>query len=272
MVTDDPVERPESAAPEGPEISLIVPFFNPGPSVLRTTLEQSAQALQDSGATFEILAVSDGSTDGSAAVFGDAVPEWLRLIVLEHNRGKGHALRLGFAQATGAYVGFIDADGEIPPEVLGEFVRVARADHPDLISASKRHPRSEAHYPPIRRLYSLGYQRLVGMLFNLPVVDTQTGVKFLAGPVLKVLLPYLSEDRFVLDLELFVLADRLGFDRLVELPVKIEKRSGSTVSLASVRSILLDTLGIFWRVRVRRRTMQRAATAHQTNQSVPRKP
>jgi glycosyltransferase involved in cell wall biosynthesis len=271
MTPDEPVVEHDGRAAARPEISLVVPFYNPGPAVLADTLARVAAALQAANATYEVIAVSDGSTDGSAEALLADPREWLSVLVQPENRGKGHAVRAGFAQARGAYVGFIDADGEIPPEVLGDFVRVARAERPDLISGSKLHPASESRYPPVRRLYSLGYQHLVRFLFNLDVVDTQTGVKLLAGPVLEVLLPRLEEERYALDLELFVLLGRLGFDQVVELPVSIAKRPGSTVSLRSVRSILLDTLGIFWRSRLRRRTRPaRSGAPGRPPQSEPR--
>jgi glycosyltransferase involved in cell wall biosynthesis len=255
MVPDDQPSDPAARAEPSPglEVSLVIPFYNPGPSVLRDTVRRSAEALAACDASFEIVAVSDGSNDGSLEALAEHPPEWLHLVEVVDNRGKGHALRLGFAQAQGGYVGFIDADGDIAPEVLGDFVAVARTDRPEIIFGSKRYPGSRARYSLVRRLYSLGYQRLVRVLFALPAADTQTGIKFLRGDVLGVLLPLLTEERFALDLELFVLARRRGFDRLVELPVHIEKRLGSTVSLRSVRSILVDTLGIFWRLRVRRR-------------------
>jgi glycosyltransferase involved in cell wall biosynthesis len=235
------------------EISLVIPFYNPGPPALRETVRRSADALVAVDASFEIIAVSDGSTDGSVEGLEEDRPAWLHLIEVPCNRGKGHALRVGFAQARGRYVGFIDADGDIAPEVLSDLVAIVRAERPDLVVGSKRHPGSQVRYPVVRRLYSLGYRRVIRVLFNLSVEDTQTGIKFVRGDVLAVLLPLMTEDRFALDLELFVLARRLGFDRVVELPVRIDKRPGSTVSLRSVRSIMVDTLGIFWRLRVRRR-------------------
>jgi glycosyltransferase involved in cell wall biosynthesis len=235
------------------EISLVIPFYNPGPSALRDTVHRSAEALAAAGASFEIIAVSDGSTDHSLEELAGDRPAWLQLVELSVNRGKGHALRLGFARAHGAYVGFIDADGDIAPEVLSDLVAIVRAERPDLVVGSKRHPESQVRYPVVRRLYSLGYRRLVRALFNLRLEDTQTGLKFVRGDVLAVLLPLMTEERFALDLELFVLARRLGFDQLIELPVRIDKRPGSTVSLRSVRSIMVDTLGIYWRLRVRRR-------------------
>src|ERR1700728_1595025 len=155
---DHPAPAQEASALE---ISLVIPFYNPGLSALRDTVRRSSQALVAVDAAFEIIAVSDGSTDGSPEGLAEDRSPWLRLVEVPDNRGKGHAVRIGFAQARGEYVGFIDADGEIAPEVLSDLVATARAERPDLIVGSKRHPDSQVRYPVVRRLYSLGYRRLV---------------------------------------------------------------------------------------------------------------
>ncbi len=49
------------------------------------------------------------------------------------------------------------------------------------------------------------------------------------------------------------MANRLGFNRFAELPVRIERRFGSTISLRAVAGILSDTFSIWWRLRVTRR-------------------
>ena len=61
----------------------------------------------------------------------------------------------------GRYLGFIDADGDISPELLAPFVSIMQSMEPDIIIGSKRHPDSSVHYPPLRRLYSWGYQHLI---------------------------------------------------------------------------------------------------------------
>ncbi|MHB8594627.1 MAG: hypothetical protein ACYDB3_09925, partial [Acidimicrobiales bacterium] len=65
-------------------------------------------------------------------------------------------------------------------------------------------------------------------------------------------LPRMYEKRFAFDLELLVVARLLGFDRVVELPVRIERRFGSTISLRAVCGIIADTVAIWWRLRVGR--------------------
>jgi len=232
------------------DVSIVVPYYNPG-SRLRTTVEHMMRVLDASGMTFEIIAVSDGSTDGSPFTL-DGFPESVvRRISFDRNVGKGHALRAGLKMGRGRYLGFIDADGDISPEFLAPFVSIMRSMEPDIIIGSKRHPDSSVHYPPLRRLYSWGYQRLIHLLFRLNVKDTQVGIKMVDRKVIADVLPLLRESRFALDLELLVLARRLGYTHIVEAPVAIEERFGSTISLKAVWLLLVDTLGLFVRFSIR---------------------
>jgi glycosyltransferase involved in cell wall biosynthesis len=160
-------------------------------------------------------------------------------------------VREGMARAKGALVGFIDADGDIPPEFFSSFVAAMRAEEPDLIIGSKRHPSSSVHWTPLRRLYSSGHQFLIRRLFSLDVKDTQVGIKLMRRQVVTDVLPLLQESRFALDLELLVLAQRLGYTRVLEAPVDIEERAASTISPKRAWRLLGDTLGIFVRLSVR---------------------
>ncbi len=232
------------------DVSIVVPYYNPGDR-LRRTVEDMVRVLDASGMTFEIITVSDGSTDGSPFTLEGFPESVVRRVTFDTNVGKGHALREGLALGRGRYLGFIDADGDISPELLAPFVSIMRAEQPDIIIGSKRHPDSSVHYPPLRRLYSWTYQHLIGLLFRLQVKDTQVGIKLVDRAVIADVLPLLRESRFALDLELLVLARRLGYTRIVEAPVRIEERFGSTISLKAVWLLLLDTLAFFVRYSVR---------------------
>ena len=211
------------------DVSIVVPYYNPGDR-LRATVAHMVRVLDASGMTFEIITVSDGSTDGSPFTLEGFPESVVRRVSFDTNVGKGHALRAGLGMGRGRYLGFIDADGDISPEFLAPFVSIMRTQEPDIIIGSKRHPESSVHYPPLRRLYSWGYQRLIHLLFRLNVKDTQVGIKLVDRRVIADVLPLLRESRFALDLELLVLARRLGYTRIVEAPVGIEERFGSTIS------------------------------------------
>jgi glycosyltransferase involved in cell wall biosynthesis len=248
-----PVSEPRSAGPlPDPtlDVSIVVPYYNPGDR-LRTTVEDMVRVLDASGMTFEIITVSDGSTDGSPFTLEGFPESVVRRMNFAKNFGKGHALRAGLGTGRGRYLGFIDADGDISPELLAPFVSIMQSEQPDIIIGSKRHPESSVHYPPLRRLYSWGYQHLIALLFRLHIKDTQVGIKLVDRKVIADVLPLLRESRFALDLELLVLARRLGYTHIVEAPVRIRQRFGSTISLKAVWLLLVDTIALFIRYSVR---------------------
>ncbi|MHB1520708.1 MAG: glycosyltransferase [Ferrimicrobium sp.] len=245
------VAQPSTCAErvEGIDLSIVVPYYNPG-SVLARHLRSIEDVLCASGLAFEVIAVSDGSTDESTSEAIACGSGDLRFLQLGENCGKGYALRVGLAEAKGRYLGFIDADGDIPAEQLLQFIKVISSTEPDIVSGSKRHPDSDVYYPVLRRIYSWGYQQLIWVLFHLKVRDTQTGIKVIRRQVLEAILPLTVEKRFAFDLELFVVARRLGFHNIVEVPVTIKQRFTSTISLRAVKGMLLDTFGIFYRLRL----------------------
>jgi glycosyltransferase involved in cell wall biosynthesis len=243
------VDPPEGSVVDQPFTSIVVPYYNPG-ARLRATVEHLVRVLEASGMSFEIITVSDGSTDGSPLTLNGFPPNLVQRVTYATNVGKGHALRTGLEMARGRYLGFIDADGDISPEFLASFVSIMRAEAPDIIIGSKRHPDSSVHWTPLRRLYSWGHQCLIRVLFQVNVKDTQVGVKLVDRRVVEDVLPLLRENRFAFDIELLVLAERLGYRRIVESPVRIEERTGSTISVRRAWRLCVDTLNIFVRLSV----------------------
>jgi glycosyltransferase involved in cell wall biosynthesis/O-antigen/teichoic acid export membrane protein len=245
VISDGAVQLPSVEV----DLSLIIPFYNPGPR-LASHVHDVVRVLRTEHVTFEVIAVSDGSTDGSPSSIADI--DQVRVVELAKNQGKGAALRAGLAQGRGRYLGFIDGDGDIPARQLSHFLAAIRAGDPDVVLGSKNHPDSDVIYPPLRRLYSAGYQRLTRFLFRLPTRDTQTGIKLIRRETVAAVLPKMLEKRFAFDLELLVVARRMGYRDFLELPVEIAERLTTTISPKAVRRTLLDTLAIFYRLRIAR--------------------
>jgi glycosyltransferase involved in cell wall biosynthesis/O-antigen/teichoic acid export membrane protein len=254
-LADDTASLPRQAIllePATVDLTVVVPCRNVGASRLAAHLHRICDVLTSAGVAFEVIPVSDGSSDGSEQAFDKLPGQPVRPIVWSDNRGKGEALRIGLAQGHGRYLGFIDGDGDIPADGLAQFVAVARRQQPDVVVGSKRHPDAQVVYPPLRRVYSVGYQLLTRLLFGLRVRDTQTGVKLIRRDVVAEVLPRMVEKRFAFDLELLAVAHRLGYRQVAELPVVIGERFTSTISARSVWRMLQDTLATFWRLRVLR--------------------
>lgn len=240
--------RPPPPVFEGEiDLTVVVPFYNPGPRFL-PSMVRLVEILRDEGVTFEVIAVSDGSTDGSAEALRSMNEDVVQSVVLARNWGKGEALRVGLSMGRGRYLGFIDADGDIDASLFKPFLALVRAYEPDIVLGSKRHPMSEVEYPVARRIYSWGYQQFIRLLFRLDVRDTQVGIKLIRRDVLAHVLPQMVERGFAFDLELFVVARHLGYRKMFEAPVRIGRRFSSTIAHDAIIAMFHDTFSIFYRL------------------------
>jgi glycosyltransferase involved in cell wall biosynthesis len=84
----------------------------------------------------------------------------------------------------------------------------------------------------------------------LPLRDTQTGAKVIRRDVLADVLPLLREDGYGFDLELLVAADRLGYRRVFEAPIRIDYRFASQMRLRTPARMLGEAAGIAYRTYV----------------------
>lgn len=229
------------------DLSVVIPFYNPG-DALRPTVKRLVEVADEAGLSYEVIAVSDGSTDGSEATIEGLAPT-VRVVVSPTNLGKGAALHRGFALAHGRYVGFVDADGDIDPKHVVDYYHAARAGDHDVVYASKRHRDSQSASSALRKVISYGFIALVGSLFALGINDTQTGCKLFRRQALADVLPRLREQRFAFDLEFFVAARAAGIQRMAAAPVAIEARmAGSTVGRAAITRTLADALTVLARL------------------------
>ena len=136
-------EAPETAATSGhtpvPDVSVVVPCYNVADVVeraVRSALDQSLPPAQ-------ILCVDDGSTDDTLSVLHrlrDEAPDRIEVLT-GPNAGAPAARNKGLAEATGAYVQFLDADDALDPTKLEEQVAIlVGEEHPPdlLVGASRR--------------------------------------------------------------------------------------------------------------------------------------
>lgn len=202
-----------------PLISIVVPVFNEARTVAAVIERLIAIDLP---APREILVVNDGSTDGTREVLNLVAerPE-LRIIHAEKNGGKGSAIRIGFAQATGTIVAIQDADLELDPAQLADLVQPILDGRTRVVYGS----RFLAGRPDAPWLSIFANQVLTGvtnLLFGGRLTDMETCYKVMEAGVARSL--DLESNRFDIEPEITAKLLRSGHT-ILELPIRFEPRS-----------------------------------------------
>lgn len=233
-------------------LSLIIPAYKQEKTIVKN-VRQIKTVLDKIRYDYEIIAVIDGMMDKTFQKLKQAKIPKVSILAYRENQGKSFAIRLGMSRSRGDYVMFLDSGMEIDPNGISMLLEHMEWYQADIMVGSKRHPASFVHYSTMRKILSLGYYYLVKLLFNVNVHDTQAGIKVFKRKVLKRVLPLLFEKKFAGDLEILVVAKKLGFSRIFEAPIKLNYRLGNITSAANLRAIIgifQDTLAIFYRANI----------------------
>lgn len=201
-----------------PRLLVVVPALNAERTLERVVRE--ARALME-----PVVVVDDGSTDGTGDVARAAGATVLRH---DQNRGKGAALKTGFAYAlANEFEGVItlDADGQHLPAELPKFAAAVRETGADLIIGSRAHlfAGMRRHRRLANRFSSWAISRGSGAR----VEDSQSGFRYYSAAMIRAI-PYRSEG-FDFESEAIVRAVVRGY-RVVSIPVSLGFIDGQATS------------------------------------------
>jgi glycosyltransferase involved in cell wall biosynthesis len=165
------------------KVSVVIPCFNE-----RDTIEQVVNSVRNAPVQdIEIIVVDDGSTDGTIGVLKEKVAGLADQIIYQPaNRGKGAALRTGFAAATGDIILVQDADLEYSPSDYPALLQPIFSGSADVVFGSRF-----LGGRPHRVLY---FWHMVGnrfltllsnMFTNLNLTDLESCYKAFRAPLLK---------------------------------------------------------------------------------------
>jgi glycosyltransferase involved in cell wall biosynthesis len=202
------------------KVSIVIPCYNE-----KNTIERIVEAVCNAPVqNKEIIVVDDCSRDGSQAVLKERVSQMVdRIAYHQTNRGKGAALRTGFAAATGDIILVQDADLEYSPE-----------DYPlllDPIISGKADAVVGSRFMGGRPHRVLFFWHMVGnrfltllsnMFTNLNLTDVETGFKAFNASLIKEI--QIEEDRFGVEPEIVAKLARTGC-RIYEVGVSYSGRT-----------------------------------------------
>ena len=205
-----------------PTLTVVIPVYNEVKTVERLVEAVCSSEIGD----LELVLVDDGSTDGTRDVLREKIePRVERVIYHETNRGKGAALRTGFAAATGDIVLVQDADLEYDPREYGRLVAPILEGRADVVFGSRF-----AGGQPHRVLYfwhylaNRGLTLLSNMFTNLNLTDMEVCYKVFRREVLQQIT--IEEDRFGFEPEITAKVARLGC-RIYEVGISYSGRTYS---------------------------------------------
>lgn len=207
-------------------LSLVIPCYNE-----EKTLEQIVErclSLRSDSLALELVIVNDCSKDGSDTVARNLVkkyPDVVKYFSHEKNMGKGAALRTGFINATGDFVGVQDADMEYNPSDYLTMLEPLLEGKADVVYGSRY------LLPDTRRVLYWWHTRMnksltmfSNMFTNLDITDMETCYKLFRREVIQEIAPQLKENRFGFEPEVTALVSRGGY-RVYECAIHYNPRT-----------------------------------------------
>ena len=231
----------------GVYLSVIIPAYNEEKR-LPKTLREINNYLKKQTYTFEIIVVSDGSSDRTVQVVKDMMPEINNLKVLDFKErlGKGFGVREGIFEAKGEYRIFTDADNSTSIDQVEKMWPEFEAGY-DIVIGSRDIKGAVLSVPQpwIRKVVLGGGFKLVRkIIIGLwTIKDTQCGFKGFKGKAAQDIFSRITIRHFGFDPEVLVIAKKLGY-KIKEVPITWINDTQSKVKFKSMVKMLFETFKI----------------------------
>jgi glycosyltransferase involved in cell wall biosynthesis len=233
-----------------PDVSIVVPIYNEFDN-LPDLVDRIDAAMATQPLSFELIAVDDGSTDGSAGRLRElaATHPWLRAVCLVRNYGQSSALQAGFDRVRGRYVVTLDADLQNDPLDIPVLLQRLEIDPSVDMVSGWRHQRQDKALS--RRLPSVLANKLISKTTGVHLHDYGCALKAYRRPIVDRIRLYGELHRFIPSL-----AKQAGA-RITEMPVRHHARTRGVSKYGIDRTfrVILDLILIVFFMRYRHRPL-----------------
>ena len=233
-----------------PDVSIVVPIYNEVDN-LPDLVARIGRAMAGQPLSFELLAVDDGSTDGSRERLRElaASTPWLRPVFLARNYGQSSALQAGFDRVRGRYVVTLDADLQNEPGDIPLLLQRLETDPGVDMVSGWRKDRQDAELS--RKLPSRIANKLISSATGVHLHDYGCALKAYRRPIIDRIRLYGELHRFIPSL-----AKEAGA-RITEVPVRHHARTRGVSNYGIDRTfrVILDLILIVFFMRYRQRPL-----------------
>jgi glycosyltransferase involved in cell wall biosynthesis len=223
------------------QLSVVIPFYNEAANIA-PLLAEVREMLEKLAIPAEVVAIDDGSKDGTGTELANVARGWpaLRVEQFTQNRGQAAGLFHGFRVARGAWLAMLDGDGQNPPAELARLWEMR--DSADMISGARQGRQDSALRKTMSRIANAARRALL----HDGVSDTGCSLKIFRREVAGAFIPIRTMYSFI---PAFAVA--AGFT-VREVPVahRARRAGESKYGLRAMAVLpLLDLLALCWLLR-----------------------
>jgi dolichyl-phosphate beta-glucosyltransferase len=214
------------------DISIILPAYNEAARIAGTVRE-TVNYCRTKGFVYQIIVAADGNDNTrEIALEMSQSDSAIQVIGSAERGGKGRGVREGVELATGAIIGYVDADNKVP---IGEFDKFLPElnNGCEVVIGSRGFKESSIgkKQPWYRQVGSKGFYYFMQTVVSLPGIrDTQCGFKFFSHAAAKAIFRHQKIDGYMFDVEILAIARRLGYT-ILEVPIRWSDDGDSRLSL-----------------------------------------
>ena len=217
-------------------VDIVIPVFNEEVAVIafHQQLSQVIDSLNDF--QFSIVYVNDGSTDRTQSVLERLAASDGRVVVLELSRNFGQqaALTAGLDHSSGQYVITMDGDGQHPPDLVPEMLKLAQSGYDVVLTQ-----RVEEHTPLFKNVTSRLFYRFINFIGDTHIEPGAPDFRLLTRPVVQSLQSMREYHRLLRGMVAWI-----GY-RTVIIPYKQPERLGGTSKYSLSRLLRLAVDAVF---------------------------
>ena len=213
-----------------PDFSLVMPMYNEE-AIVEKVVSEIMMSFDQKHLNYELVLVKNGCKDTTGEIIDSLAKKDSRIkpVLVPVNLGYGHGVISGLNAASGKIIGFVDGDGQVPPD---DIIRVLHGfeDGHQVMCKGIRYNRGDGW----KRIFaSFGYNALFKILFLSTARDINGKPKFFKKELYDTL--YLESKDWFIDPEIMIKVLHKGYKaKEVEVHFDERKKGKSNVSLKTV--------------------------------------